>query len=107
MAAAARRYFDKTVDELDLGEMATIAGIARAPSRFAPIANLRAGPAPPRPGAGGDGRRRLHQRRGRGTAGEAGPLVLRPPPDFFRERSPYFAEHVRRDIAKRYGDKML
>ena len=38
---------------------------------------------------------------------KAKPLVLRPPPDFFRERSPYFAEHVRRDIAKRYGDKML
>ncbi len=40
VAAAARRYFDKTVNELDLGEMATIAGIARAPSRFSPIPNL-------------------------------------------------------------------
>src|SRR5688500_17581428 len=40
VAAAARRYFDKGVHELDLGEMATIAGIARAPSRFAPIPNL-------------------------------------------------------------------
>src|SRR4029453_18899185 len=28
VAAAARRYFDKTVNELDLGEMATIAGTA-------------------------------------------------------------------------------
>src|SRR5262245_176367 len=30
VAAAARRFFDKNVDELDLGEMATIAGLARA-----------------------------------------------------------------------------
>ncbi|HEY0707343.1 MAG TPA: penicillin-binding transpeptidase domain-containing protein, partial [Polyangia bacterium] len=41
------------------------------------------------------------------AAWKARPLTLRPPPDFFRERSPYFAEFVRRDIAKRYGEKML
>jgi penicillin-binding protein 1A len=32
---------------------------------------------------------------------------VRQPPDFFRERSPHFAEHVRRDIAKRFGEKTL
>jgi len=32
---------------------------------------------------------------------------VRPPPDLFRDRSPYFAEHVRRDIGKRYGEKAL
>ncbi|MBC8131715.1 MAG: hypothetical protein H7X95_01940, partial [Deltaproteobacteria bacterium] len=31
----------------------------------------------------------------------------RPRADFFRVYSPYFTEHVRRDIAKRYGDKKL
>jgi penicillin-binding protein 1A len=106
VAAAARRYFDKTVNELNLGEMATIAGIARGPSRFSPIPNLD----------------RSQKRRDQvlsamaasgvisaqeAAAWKAKPLVLRPPPDFFRERSPYFAEHVRRDIAKRYGEKML
>jgi penicillin-binding protein 1A len=106
VAAAARRYFDKTVDELDLGEMATIAGIARAPSNFSPIPNLQ----------------RSQNRRDQvlsamaaagaitaaeATAWKARPLTLRPPPDFFRQRSPYFAEYVRRDIAKRYGEKML
>ena len=90
VAAAARRYFDKTVDELDLGEMATIAGIARAPSRFAPTANLQ----------------RAQTRRDQVLAAmvAAGfinaedearwrgrPLVLRTPPDFFRDRSPYFS----------------
>jgi len=37
----------------------------------------------------------------------ARPLAVRPPPDFFRDRSPYFAEHIRRDIGKRYGEKAL
>ena len=93
--------------ELDLGEMATIAGIARAPSRFAPTANLAARPDagatrcwPPWPPPATSAPRTR-------TAGAAAPLVLRQPPDFFRERSPYFAEHVRRDIARRYGEKML
>ena len=40
VAAAARRYFDKAVDELDLGEMAMLAGLARAPSRFSPLTSL-------------------------------------------------------------------
>ena len=40
-AAAARRYFDKEVGELDLGEMALLAGLARAPSRFSPLTNRR------------------------------------------------------------------
>jgi penicillin-binding protein 1A len=40
-------------------------------------------------------------------AASARPLAVRPPPDLFRDRSPYFAEHVRRDIGKRYGEKAL
>jgi penicillin-binding protein 1A len=106
VAAAARRYFDKTVNELDLGEMATIAGIARAPSRFSPIPNLERAQA----------RRNQvlaamveagHITQDEAATFKAKPLVLRPPPDFFRERSPYFAEHVRRYMARKYGDKLL
>ena len=33
--------------------------------------------------------------------------MVRQRPDFFRTTSPYFAEHVRRDVARRYGDKKL
>lgn len=106
VAAAARRYFDKTVGELNLGEMATIAGIANAPSRFSPVVNLERSQ-----------RRRDQVLAAMAAAGtitqeeasawKVRPLTLRPPPDFFRERSPYFAEHVRKDIAKRYGERML
>jgi penicillin-binding protein 1A len=106
VAAAARRYFDKQVSELDLAEMATIAGIAQAPSRYSPIL------APDLTRARRD--QVLSAMAMAGVIDEATannlrarPLAVRQPPDFFRERSPYFAEHVRRDIAKRFGEKAL
>ena len=34
-------------------------------------------------------------------------MTVRQRPDFFHDASPYFTEHVRRDIAKRYGEKKL
>ena len=34
VGGGARRYFDKAIDQLDVGEMATLAGLVRAPSRF-------------------------------------------------------------------------
>src|SRR5205814_4710513 len=35
--AAARRYFDRDLSELDVGQMALIAGLARGPSRYSPV----------------------------------------------------------------------
>ena len=106
VAAAARRYFDKAVSDLDLGEMAMIAGLARAPSRFSPLTNLEAA------------RARRDQVLAAMIAARyltddeanrwrARPVVVRQRPDFFRMTSPYFTEHVRRDVARRYGDKKL
>ena len=106
VAAAARRYFNKQVGDLDLAEMATIAGIVQAPSRYSPIlapelTRARRDQVLTAMAAAGvvDG----------ATAGElrSRPLAAHQPPDIFRERSPYFAEHIRRDIGKRYGDKAL
>ena len=106
VGGGARRYFDKAVDELDLGEMATLAGLVRAPSRFSPLANLEVA------------RARRDQvltamvasgyvSDAEATTWKARPLRVRPRADFFRTHAPYFTEHVRRDIAKRYGDKKL
>lgn len=106
VAAAARRYFDKPVADLDLGEMATIAGIAQAPSRYSPINDPETT------------RKRRDQvldamaasnfiTSAEADAWHARPLSVRQPPDLFRDRSPYFAEHVRRVVAKRYGEKSL
>ena len=106
VAAAARRYFDKTLGELDLGEIATLAGLARAPSRFSPLASIEAA------------RARRDQVLAAMVASHyltdpeanrwrARPVVVRQRPDFFHTVSPYFAEHVRRDIGRRYGEKRL
>src|SRR5688572_5691955 len=40
-AAAAQIYFGKTLPELSLAEMAMLAGLPKAPSRFNPVANLK------------------------------------------------------------------
>ncbi|HEX4403439.1 MAG TPA: PBP1A family penicillin-binding protein [Polyangia bacterium] len=106
VGAAARRYYDKAIDELDLGEMATLAGLARAPSRFSPLTSVD----------------RARARRDQVLAAmvasgyisddeanrwRARPVTVRQRPDYFHTESPYFTEHVRRDVAKRYGEKKL
>lgn len=42
IGAAARRYFDKRVEDLTLAESAMLAGLTRAPSRWAPTDDLEA-----------------------------------------------------------------
>ncbi len=106
VAAAARRYFDKDLDELDLGEMAVIAGLARAPSKYSPLVDQKA----------------AHKRRddvldnlveaGAATAEDvkpwkASPIVTRPRRDYFHAVTPYFSEQVRRELLKSLGQKAL
>lgn len=104
VAAAASRYFGKDLNELTLAECALIAGLARAPSRYSPLASAE---------------RALARRRtvlqdmveagyispAERDAAAAEPLSLATqPPDVFRLRAPYYAEHVRREAAARFGD---
>jgi penicillin-binding protein 1A len=104
--AAARRYFDRDVWELDPAQAALIAGLARAPSRYSPLA------APERALAR---RNEVLQQMVEAGFLEADaahrlaeqPLGLRPRPDVFRATSPYFTEHVRRQLLKRYGEKLV
>lgn len=104
VAAAASRYFGKRLDELTLAEAATIAGMARAPSRYSPFSSPE----------------RALERRAvvlqdmveagyisaeERDAAAAEPLRLASPPaDVFRLRAPYYAEHVRREVAARFGE---
>ena len=106
VAAAARRFFDKSLSELDVGEMALIAGLAGAPSRFSPFLRVELART-----------RRDHvldalQAAGfisenEATTQKAHPIVTHPAADIFHDRSPYFAEHVRRDLGARYGEEAL
>ena len=106
VAAAAERYFRKDLDELTLAEAAMIAGLAQAPSRYSPLR------APER----AIERRNvvLDQMEKWGfasadevAAAKAEPLRLEVYRDVFPDRMPYYAEHVRRYVAEKYGDDAL
>lgn len=106
VAAAASRYFGKDLDELSLAECALIAGLARAPSRYSPVTSPEKALA----------RRRVvlqdmveagYISDEQKEAAAAEPLRLVAPTDVFRLRAPFYAEHVRREIAGRFGEAAM
>ena len=107
IAAAALNYFDKSVHELSIAEMAYLAALPKAPSELNPFRNRDKAIA----------RRNYviermvengYVSRKDGDAAKAEPLTVNP-----RTLSPntmaagYFAEEVRRELNDRYGDKKL
>lgn len=106
VAAAALNYFNKNLDELTIAEAAFLAGLPKAPSNYDPV----------RQPAAAKARRdwvigRLLED-GKITAEEAEearqtPLVTQPRQTAGLVDADYFAEEVRRDIAKRYGENAL
>lgn len=106
VAAAALNYFNKNLDELTIAEAAFLAGLPKAPSNYDPS----------RQPAAAKARRdwvigRM-QEDGKITAEEAEearetPLVTQPRQVAGLVEADYFAEEVRRDIAKRYGENAL
>src|SRR4029077_13297461 len=106
VASAALTYFDKSLDELTLGEAAFLAGLPKAPNRYNPRRVLQAAQA-----------RRdwvLERMVGDGVVtqaeafqAEAQPLELHRRQEEGQAKAPYFAEEVRRELLARYGDKVL
>ncbi|MCB1725095.1 MAG: penicillin-binding protein 1A [Gammaproteobacteria bacterium] len=103
VGAAARVYYGKTVDELDLAQTAMIAGLPKAPSNFNPLTN------PPRAVE----RRNyvLGRMRDLGyiTAQQHDEAVAMPVTASrhtadIEVEAPYVAEMVRSDIVERFGD---
>lgn len=106
VAAAARRYFQKDLDQLTLAECALIAGLAKAPTAYSPIRSIK-----------------LATERRNVVLDKLAQYGLEPPVvieaakqepikldlyrDVFPDRMPYFAEHVRRYVAERYGGDAL
>ncbi len=108
VAAAALNYFDKALDELTLGEAAYLAGLAKGPSNYHPVANEDEAVS----------RRNLVIRRMLADGGisqeqadeaSAQPLgaVIAPPLGARDWTMEYFAEEVRKQIVDLYGVEAL
>ncbi|MBC7973675.1 MAG: transglycosylase domain-containing protein, partial [Myxococcales bacterium] len=106
VAAAARRYFQKNLDQLTLAECALIAGLAKAPTAYSPIRSVKL--ATERRNVvldkiasyGGESPAALE-------AAKQEPIKLDLYRDVFPDRMPYYAEHVRRYIGEAYGSDVL
>lgn len=106
IAAAAQNYFDKTLDELDLAEIAYLAALPKGPENYNPVTHKRAAIA----------RRNwvLDRMAANGwakadevAAAKQADLAVRPREATQRVVADYFTEDVRRAIKKRYGDSGL
>jgi penicillin-binding protein 1A len=106
VAAAALTYFDKSLDELTLGEAAFLAGLPKAPNRYSPArfpqtAKARRDWVLDRMAEDGAATQ------AEAAQAEAQPLELHHRQEAEEVRAPYFAEEVRRDLLARYGEKAL
>jgi len=106
--AASEHYFRKDVEELTLPEVALLAGLPQAPSRYSPLIDNKA--ATQRVATV------LHRMQANGfitkpSMDEALAVdlvsIVHPRDDAFRDTAPYFTEHVRRYLYDRYGEKGL
>ncbi len=109
IAAAARNYFHKTLNELNIAEVAMIAGLSKSPSGFNPLVN------PERAKTRQDYVIDRMLQLGFITKQEAQEaknykLVLYragTDKDFNLQYAPYFVEHVRRALTEKYGTEAL
>ena len=106
VAAAAMTYFDKSLDQLSLGEAAFLGGLPKAPNRYNPVRLPEAATA----------RRdwvldRMVEdgvvSREAADQAKAQPIELHHRQEAEEVRAPYFAEEVRRQLLARYGERAL
>ena len=106
VAAAALNYFDKSLGQLTLEEMAYLAALPKAPANYHPIRKTRAaiirrdwvlGEMQQNGFITGDEARRAR----------AMPLQIARQSGFDSAEAPYFAEEVRREVVSRFGEDML
>jgi penicillin-binding protein 1A len=103
VGAAAEVYFGKSLDQLTIGEMATLAGIPTAPSTVNPVANAEAAKV-----------RRTHVlgrmlelgyiNQGEYDQAKTSPMESRLHGASIEVDAPYLAEMVRSDMQNKYGD---
>lgn len=104
--AAAQNYFRKDVDDLNVAEIALLAGLPQAPSRYSPFRH------PKRAKSRREYvlRRMLEERfitQGDLDEAKATPIVVYRAPNYARDVTPFFTEHVRRELMETYGEKTV
>jgi penicillin-binding protein 1A len=104
--AASKKYFSKHVWELDLHEMATLAGLPKYPSAASPIHN----PKVAMKRRNYVLKRMLEEKfitKSEYEESSAKPVTTNPQKELFLDKAPYFSERVRRYLLEKYGfDKL-
>ena len=104
--AAAESYFNKRTEQLNLAEMAMMAGLVKAPSRYSPIHNLK--------------RAKERQAYVLTRMVEVGiispaerqkalrtPLKIQSRESAYFSKAPYFTEFIRQQVERKYGKEKL
>jgi penicillin-binding protein 1A len=106
VAEAALQYFDKSLDELTVGEAALLATLPKAPNEYNPERH----PAQAKPRRDWVIGEMVHDgllSPEDGARAEAEPIVIKHRDDTEEVTAAYFAEEVRRQLSAQYGDKAL
>ena len=106
VAAAAESYFNKRTEQLNLAEMAMMAGLVKAPSRYSPVNNLK--------------RAKERQAYVLTRMAEVGfitqeqreralrtPLKIQTRESAYFSKAPYFTEVIRLQMERKYGKDVL
>jgi len=108
VAAAAHNYFRKELQNLSLGQIAVLAGLPQAPTRFSPQNNLKAALARQAYVLA-----RMEEDGFISTAEHKEALInnnrlaVFPREDSFLTKAPYFSEHIRRALLQQYDQETL
>ncbi len=105
VGAAAEVYFGKTLDELNIAEMATLAGIPTAPSVVNPVASAAAAKVR-RTHVLGRMRELNYITRAQYDEANSSPMESRLHGPTIEVDAPYVAEMVRNDMQAKYGDSI-
>jgi penicillin-binding protein 1A len=104
--AAAESYFNKRTEQLNLAEMAMMAGLVKAPSRYSPINNFK----------------RAKERQGyvltrmtdlgfitqeQKERALRAPLKVQSRESAYFSKAPYFTEFIRQQVERKYGKEIL
>ena len=104
--AASESYFNKRIEQLNLAEMAMIAGLVKAPSRYSPINNLkRAKERQTYVLHRMSELRYISQEQEERTLRT--PLKIQSRESAYFSKAPYFTEFIRQLVEKKYGKEKL